>query len=75
MKTLIAIAGNFLIYAFLWATYIGYRWWTDGGLSEAHQDPRFYLTLAASMLAVSVFQAWFEARDDREERRKLEGEW
>lgn len=73
MKTLIAIAGNFLIYAFLWATYIGYRWWADGGLSAEHQNPKFYLTLAGSMLVVSVVQAYVERRADREERRKLEG--
>lgn len=74
MKTFIhGVVANFIIYAFIWAGYIGYHWWDNGGLSDEYQDPTFYLILAGAMLVVSIVQTYVELREEREERRKLEG--
>ena len=69
------VVANFLTYAFLWAGYIGYHWWADGGLVGQFADLGYYMKLAGAVLVVSVVQAHFEIKSDREERRKLEGDW
>lgn len=77
MKELLNRAIKYVIFdVVLWAMFLAYQWWSnDSGVPGKFLDPMFYVVLAPCVVIVSIVQSLVEIRDDREERRRLEGDW